>query len=218
MTKMISKTYYSIDVSNEYIDRLHGEEIFLPENLNNATLRRKCEFLAGRKCVRLAYNHLGIHNICDPKIGKFREPLWPPGIHGSITHNKENAAAIVSNDVGTYIGIDIENWLSIESINCLSKYFLTKNESVLVKNTDNKMIISTILFSAKESIYKCLFSIKALDFIPKSFNLIDWSKCNLKFSVKNNTEWQSVLYPKEIYVNYKLYENGVETLTIHNYV
>jgi 4'-phosphopantetheinyl transferase EntD len=58
-----------------------------------AVQRRRSEFAAGRRSARLALRKLGCP-ACPLMIGALREPLFPPGFAGSITHDGRYAAAI----------------------------------------------------------------------------------------------------------------------------
>jgi 4'-phosphopantetheinyl transferase EntD len=68
----------------------------LPEEetlVARAVERRRSEFAAGRRAARLALGKLGCP-ACPLMIGALREPLFPPGFAGSITHDGRYAAAI----------------------------------------------------------------------------------------------------------------------------
>ena len=58
----------------------------LPVTLDKAVQKRKAEFLAGRYCARAALAQLDGSLAVNIGIGANREPLWPPGFVGSITH------------------------------------------------------------------------------------------------------------------------------------
>jgi 4'-phosphopantetheinyl transferase EntD len=70
--------------------------------------KRRYEFATGRRCARLALERLGLPAGPVP-VGANREPLWPDGVVGSITHCAGYRAAAVarSTDV-TGVGIDAE--------------------------------------------------------------------------------------------------------------
>jgi len=63
--------------------------------LARAVPARVLEFTTGRSCARAALARLG----CPPvaiAVGDEREPLWPPGFIGSITHRPGHCAAAVA--------------------------------------------------------------------------------------------------------------------------
>lgn len=213
---MISKAYCPIIVKYSNFNELLYERIHLPKDIKNSVLRRKCEFLAGRKCVKLAYDLLGISDLSLPAIGQYREPIWPSNINGSITHNKDKAAAIISNRNSIYLGIDIESWFSPEFVSRITKYVLTQNELLMLTKSPNSIKFVTTIFSAKESIYKCLFSIKKLNFNPKLFNLIKFDRNYLIFSISESLQAFEPIYPETIKVSYKIYKYNTETIAIYN--
>lgn len=134
--------------------------IVLPEHLSGAVPKRRAEFLAGRYCVRLALKGLGKNVDFTLKIGDKRAPIWPTGLIGSITHSKGFASAAVARlDTVRGIGIDSERLIAEKTANNVQSHILTKAEQY----QDNQTLVSsareylTLIFSAKESIYKCLY-------------------------------------------------------------
>jgi hypothetical protein len=71
---------------------VHCDELRL---MASAVPRRRAEFAAGRACARAALRRLGI-NGWPLLVGSKREPLWPAGVVGSITHTDGLVAAAVS--------------------------------------------------------------------------------------------------------------------------
>ena len=71
----------------------------LPEEeplVARAVDKRRREFAAGRACARRALEQLGLP--ASPILaGPRREPLWPPGVVGALTHCR-GIAAIISDD------------------------------------------------------------------------------------------------------------------------
>jgi 4'-phosphopantetheinyl transferase EntD len=59
----------------------------------NAIQRRRNEFAAGRRSARSALAKVGCPAL-PLMIGTLRQPLWPEGFAGSITHDGRYAAAI----------------------------------------------------------------------------------------------------------------------------
>jgi enterobactin synthetase component D len=136
----------------------------LPDKLERAVNKRKAEFIAGRYCVSRALQMLPLlpakENSTDIKIGEKRQPLWPSGLTGSITHSHGFAAAVVANtDDVRSIGIDSEYMIKHQTAENVASHILTgpedfsKNRDV-VDNSDQYL---TLIFSAKESIFKCLY-------------------------------------------------------------
>lgn len=138
--------------------------IALPVSLSGAAEKRKAEFFAGRFCALTALNLLQIPRSTtsdvEIKIGENREPLWPKGIVGSITHTKNYASSVVaySSNIRA-IGLDSETWIKPECVQDVARQILTDLED----NTDHLHLFDsprhhlTLIFSAKESLFKCLF-------------------------------------------------------------
>ncbi|MEN9578501.1 MAG: hypothetical protein RJA70_1510 [Pseudomonadota bacterium] len=68
---------------------------------------RRREFAAGRLLARHALARMG-HANCEVLCGSGREPLWPPGVSGSISHCETRAIVAVASAASGSIGIDIE--------------------------------------------------------------------------------------------------------------
>ena len=87
------------------------ESLLWPEEdavLGRVAAGRRRDFVAGRRCARLAMEQLGIGP--SPVLrGPKREPLWPAGVVGAITHTAGFAAAVVARagDVSS-LGVDVE--------------------------------------------------------------------------------------------------------------
>jgi 4'-phosphopantetheinyl transferase EntD len=72
----------------------------------DAVVARQREFRAGRACARRALGRLGLPPVAIPS-GERREPIWPDGVRGSITHSDGFcAAAVAREDVVASLGID----------------------------------------------------------------------------------------------------------------
>lgn len=122
-----------------------------------AVLERQHEFSTGRASARAAMHRLGLTSRCIP-VGPDREPVWPPGYIGSITHNEGLCATVFrkrNHIVG--IGIDLASAdpLQVE----LRRFICTTRErqgasavSASMAEDPHKMI-----FAAKEAVYKALF-------------------------------------------------------------
>lgn len=124
----------------------------LPEGSEKFAPKRKYEFIAGRICANTSLDKLGIKNF-RVNSGLNREPLWPKGVVGSISHTKNFAISVVSKHYKA-LGIDAEKIMTKERYQSLNKQFLDDSERELIAN-DSKL--GTLIFSAKESLYKALF-------------------------------------------------------------
>jgi 4'-phosphopantetheinyl transferase EntD len=120
--------------------------------------RRSPEFVTGRHCAHTALHRLGLPP--SPILtGAGGAPLWPPGVVGSITHCQGYRAAVAAraSDVVT-IGIDAEPWGGLPE-GVLKLVTLPQEREQLADLANLAMPVpwDTVLFSAKESVYKAWF-------------------------------------------------------------
>lgn len=130
----------------------------LPEEeplIAGAVAARRAEFATARACARQALRNLGLPT--GPILrGDKREPLWPTGIVGSITHCKGyRAAAVARADEVLTIGIDAEPDAAIEAR--VAARVLDDAERAWVAAAPAGIHWDRLIFSAKESVYKAWF-------------------------------------------------------------
>jgi enterobactin synthetase component D len=137
----------------------HEFELDVPHALSNATKRRR-DYLAGRYCARHALRSLA-PELADSVIGigSNREPVWPAGIVGSITHTDGFASAVVAKSSELAgMGIDSERQRGPDAMRSLARHIVGSAESAALKASGLPMSSYVLLaFSAKESIFKCLY-------------------------------------------------------------
>jgi 4'-phosphopantetheinyl transferase EntD len=154
---MISKVLPPCVVSVEKFGR-HSGSLWNEEAsaLGRAVESRRQEFAAGRTCARIALATLGVP--VQPILrGSQREPLWPEGIVGSITHCEGYAVAAVarSSDIVS-VGIDVEpNQPLPEDV--LGVIARQEEIESLPRISTPPICWDRLLFSAKESIYKAWY-------------------------------------------------------------
>lgn len=148
-------------------DNPSASALLYPEEraqLGPAVESRLQEFATTRSLARQALGRLGLPGMPILR-GSSREPLWPSGIVGSITHCTGYRAAAVawSASLGT-LGIDAERDEAlppevIESV-------LVPEEIAWIKSAPERRCWDRVLFSAKESVYKAWFPLthRWLDF------------------------------------------------------
>ncbi|WP_239333849.1 4'-phosphopantetheinyl transferase [Frankia sp. CiP3] len=120
--------------------------------------KRRREFTTARVCAHRALAGLGLPPA--PILpGPRREPRWPAGVVGSITHCAGYRAAAVSRsaDIVT-IGIDAEPNEGVPP-GVLDQVALAEERSWLDQRTSRhpEVCWDRLLFSAKESVYKAWF-------------------------------------------------------------
>ncbi len=123
-----------------------------------AVAKRRAEFLAGRWAARRALAALGIEGA--PGRNQDGSPRWPAQIVGSITHGAERALCAVarSSDVRS-LGIDAERLMSPAAKDELRARICSDEERAVLAAglTAPEHHLVTFAFSAKESLYKCLY-------------------------------------------------------------
>lgn len=133
--------------------------------VKRAADKRRREFTTARHCVHRAMERLGMSPV--PVLSGARgEPIWPPGVVGSITHCAGYRAAAVGAAPGV-IGIDAEPHGPLppgvlESISVPEERELLRRLAAEHPGTN----WDRILFSAKESVYKAWYPLAGrwLDF------------------------------------------------------
>ncbi|MFJ3457291.1 enterobactin synthase subunit EntD [Scandinavium goeteborgense] len=126
--------------------------LWLPHHarLMPAGKKRKAEHLAGRLAAFYALQQHGIRAM--PDIGDNRQPLWPNGWSGSISHSGTTALAVVSREP---VGVDLETVLSADVCAEIAESIISPEESELLKSSKLPFPLAlTLAFSAKESVYK----------------------------------------------------------------
>ena len=130
----------------------------LPEEealVAGAAEARRREFATGRQCARRALQQLGVAPVAIG-VGSFREPLFPPGIAGSITHTREYcAAAVVRTGQVLSIGIDAEFNQPLNR--SVADLVLTPHERQMIGAFCYGCFADSLLFSIKEAFFKAIF-------------------------------------------------------------
>lgn len=146
------------DVS-AYSDSLFRQyKIEWVEKLTNATPKRKAEYLCGRHTASQSLQALGIQS-CNIATGPNREPVFPAGIIASITHTNETAVCVAAKkNHFHYLGVDLESLIPEDTIQSIEQQIINHDEKRLLldQNCDYKTLL-TLVFSAKESLFKALF-------------------------------------------------------------
>jgi 4'-phosphopantetheinyl transferase EntD len=126
--------------------------------ISRAVEKRRREFRTVRHCARLALRELGLPPAAVLP-GEHREPLWPPGVVGSMTHCAGYRAAVVarSGDLLT-VGIDAEPHQRLPP-DVLAAIALADEQVQIAElaAAHGASHWDRILFCAKETVYKAWF-------------------------------------------------------------
>jgi len=142
------KFFYTFE---QYNLPLHN--LALPPN-HQFSQKRLADFSTGRYCAIKALEQLGIQDAIIP-IGEDREPIWPEGIVGSISHCDSLTGAIVAKSSDHIsLGLDIEEIGRVTPD--LWDLVFTENEKNYLSglSEENMLVQSTAFFSIKEAFYK----------------------------------------------------------------
>lgn len=137
--------------------------IACPPSIARSVPKRQAEFFYGRMAARRALEPFGM-GAYDVGTGNAREPLWPAGIMGSITHNRHYAAAAaldIAANRGLGIGIDIEAIVAPDHEQTLLASVVAPAELAYLRSLSNELpfdLLLTMVFSAKESFFKASFN------------------------------------------------------------
>ncbi|MGH7298581.1 MAG: 4'-phosphopantetheinyl transferase family protein [Polyangiaceae bacterium] len=116
---------------------------------------RAREHAAGRLCAAQALRDAGSTEV-EVGAGPRRNPLWPAGFTGSITHTAALAwAAVVPTGVMRSLGIDSEPVFDEASLREAGTLALDDVERGRLR-PGHEASDATIVFSAKESLFKCV--------------------------------------------------------------
>lgn len=121
--------------------------------------KRRAEFTLGRAAAAQALQKLGFNPTPPVLRGSGREPVWPKGVIGSMTHSEGWAIAVVARyDSARSIGIDLQ-LLGKERRSDISRYVCTASEAdwLAAQSETDRVRLSMALFSAKESVYKAFY-------------------------------------------------------------
>ncbi len=122
--------------------------------IDGAIEKRQREFRAGRHAAHAALAKLQAPDL--PLLrGERREPIWPSGYLGSITHCRDLCVAVCAReDRLAGLGIDVEPLEPLPK--GVDRYINTEEEARFV--TENPGLHpERLIFSAKESLYKCYY-------------------------------------------------------------
>lgn len=206
---------FDLDAYNFDLYAMH--QIDFPYNLSRSVQKRQAEFLAGRIAARQAFLKAGLKSgkIPNISVGIHREPIWPEGFAGSITHNGTRAICVLSsNTKETLLGIDIESILPESTATEIAYQIHSDKElEVLVSGGIRPNVATTLIFSAKESLFKALYptvrtyfgfecaKVSALDIENTAINIILTDEFYLSKKVA-----------RDYLINYVIDETNVLTL------
>lgn len=135
------------------------DRLLLPSKIADFHPKRAHEFKLGRLCAHLSYQKLTTKELFNLPMGEGREPLWPSDVVGSISH----CAGFVCAAVGAAstlngVGVDLETWGRVKEELASSICVAGEFERIKMQTPFSPTEALTLVFSAKEALYKALYS------------------------------------------------------------
>jgi 4'-phosphopantetheinyl transferase EntD len=129
---------------------VHREEEQL---IQGSVTKRQRQFRAGRNAAHAALSQLDAPY--EPLLrGDNRQPIWPQGYLGSISHCDDSCVAACAKDgVIVSLGLDVEPLEPLKP--SVARYIETENEWGFMQR--HAELPRRLIFSAKESVYKCYY-------------------------------------------------------------
>jgi enterobactin synthetase component D len=136
--------------------------ICCPPRISRSVHKRQAEFFFGRLAARDALTAFRVQLAsASVAIGPSREPVWPAGIVGSITHDHDYAAAVVQQEGRERgIGIDIARVIDEAVLPSLLDAIVDRQEFQVLRAQGRDWpgnALLTLAFSAKESLFKATY-------------------------------------------------------------
>ncbi|MGW2025056.1 4'-phosphopantetheinyl transferase family protein [Streptomyces decoyicus] len=157
--------------------------------VSGAVPQRQREFGTVRGCARSALAELGIAPA--PLLpGPNREPQWPPGIAGAMTHCAGYRAAAVARSAEVRaIGLDAEPHLPVEDPGVVDLITLPEERVQLrrLSAAQPEICWDRLVFSAKESVYKAWY--------PLTRRWLDFEEAHVTLNPSNSTFTARLLVP-----------------------
>ncbi|MEP5728221.1 MAG: 4'-phosphopantetheinyl transferase superfamily protein [Sulfitobacter sp.] len=140
-------------------------DIPIPPTLKGAVAKRKGEYRAGRTCAQEALAGLSDdrtlfekEGIDWPVIGSDRAPIWPAGVTGTLTHTDICVLCVVGFSAQfSGIGVDLEIPARVQAAKGVAETIGHPEEYAKIAATPWQDIGGTLLFSAKEAMFKAIY-------------------------------------------------------------
>jgi len=210
-----SVSSYSVSISAEAIAPMRTARLALPAALESATAGRKIQFLAGRLCAREAIEGLapGAPEATLPRDADGC-PVWPDGLVGSISHTERFATAAVARRCEARgLGVDVEPLMSGETAAEIARLVASEDEARRVAETAglNRLEAITLVFSAKESLFKALYPETRTHFDFLDCEVASLDPAERRFTIRVGAPFDAVFGAAAFDGRYELAEDEVRT-------
>ncbi|MCO7254875.1 4'-phosphopantetheinyl transferase superfamily protein [Dickeya oryzae] len=196
----------------------HFYDIAMPSVIASSVRKRQAEFLAGRFIAVTALKSCGVE--C-PTIGiqSDRAPRWPTGYIGSISHTNGNVVAVVAKTQHhTAAGIDVERIMDCATLMQVLPSITVGDEWHRIECQRGGLSVEqlgTLIFSAKESLFKTLNPVvnKFFDFTAAMLTQVRVKQ--RRFTIQLTCDWSeqyraTLSFTGRFYINH----NVVVTLLV----
>jgi 4'-phosphopantetheinyl transferase EntD len=160
------------------IARAAGEFADEEQLIANAVDKRRREFRAGRAAARQALAAIGCAPV--PILARAqRDPIWPPGCVGSITHSGRFALAITApTSLLQAVGVDLEDDSALEP--GLARMVCSAEEMAQQAQLAALGIdLAKLCFVAKEAAFKAIF--------PRQRRMLEFQQLRIAFAARQGS-------------------------------
>jgi enterobactin synthetase component D len=176
---------------------------------------RQFDFRAGRFCARRAVQAVA-PLLADAPLGRRRggAVAWPSGITGSITHTHDFvSAAVAASCHASAIGIDCERILVGDRARHVARVVAWPVEVKAWRDAGlDRLTALTLVFSAKESIFKCVYAQVGRVFGFHDIRIISVDAATQRFCARVTSALSSSLTPgTELTGQYEVEDGRVHT-------
>lgn len=148
----LTKNFEAIALPNDCKVSIKGTYNSLLE-IGGAT-KRQSEYLLSRSCLSDCCQNLGLKFTYDIS-GRDRQVILPPGLTHSLSHSKQVAVAIIGPKAKYQsLGIDLEYRERPLTEKFINRITTPLERELLNKYPDDRQLLATLIFSAKESVFK----------------------------------------------------------------
>lgn len=159
----------------------------LPPSMEKAVGSRKLEYLLGRLICADLMTEMGRLPVFVDRDD--RRPIWPEGLIGSISHTDRVVCCALA-DAGQIrgIGLDCETVMASNRFQRISSHILSEDDQTFVEGLEGwkQGKLGTLIFSAKESLYKCLNPLVGVFFGFQDASLISIEEKKIKLKLNKN--------------------------------
>ncbi len=183
----------------------------LPHSISRSSQKRQREFAAGRYCASRALQCAGHDVDVELPIGADNLPSWPSGWTGSISHCTSITIAVAGQTSShSSLGVDVEACMDMQVAKNIQSEIGLLSEIALFQDLSPHHAL-TLLFSAKEALYKALYPLVRQFFDFKAVQAIHLTESTLTLRLCMNLgeQWPN---GSDLIVTYALFPDHVFTM------